>query len=106
MAQPDALSRQARHMPMELDNRQRTLLTPDHLELAAIHAGQAEIGGDQDLLAEICASCAYDTELIGAFEQVLEGALRMLRHGLEEWNMEEGLLLFQGKVYVPNEPEL
>ena len=30
----------------------------------------------------------------------------MLRRGLEEWNTEDGLLLFRGKVYVPKDIEL
>ena len=106
MAQPDALSRRGDLVPEGLDNAERTLLAPERIELAAIRTGQAEAVGDSDLLAEIRSSRAYDEELVGAIERVLQGAPRMLRRGLEEWNTEDGLLLFRGKVYVPNESEL
>jgi len=31
---------------------------------------------------------------------------RRLANGLQEWNLEDGLLLFKGKIYVPNDPTL
>ena len=31
---------------------------------------------------------------------------RRLTDGLQEWNLEDGLLLFKGKIYVPNDPAL
>ena len=31
---------------------------------------------------------------------------RKLTLGLQEWNFEDGLLLFRGKIYVPKDPDL
>ena len=106
MAQPDALSRQGDLIPSGPDNTERTLLTPERLAVSAMQRGHVEVQGDRELLEEIRNSKAYDEELVDAISKVLEGAPRMLRRGLEEWNTEEGLLLFRGKVYVPNDPDL
>ena len=62
--------------------------------------------GDERLLRQIRESRAYDEELVEAVEQLKSGAPVALRKGLEEWNMEQGLILFRGKVYVPKDQEL
>ena len=106
MAQPDALSRQSRFVPDGSDNEGRTLLTPERLEIAAIRSGHVAIEGDVELLQRVREAKEFDEELVDAIEKVKVGAPRMLRRGLEEWNTEDGLLLFRGKVYVPKDLEL
>lgn len=51
-------------------------------------------------------STAYDEELVEAIERLKGGAPRALRKGLEEWNTEDGLILYCGKVYVPKDNDL
>jgi hypothetical protein len=64
------------------------------------------VEGDRDLLKQIRKSKAYDEELVEAIECLKGGAPRALRKGLEEWNTEDGLILYRGKVYIPKDPEL
>ena len=47
-----------------------------------------------------------EAEVADALAKVQTLGPRKLREGLDEWNTEHGLLLFRGKVYVPNDPEL
>ena len=48
----------------------------------------------------------YDDKLVEVIEKVKGGAPRALRKGLEEWNTEDELILYQGKVYVPKDNNL
>lgn len=41
-----------------------------------------------------------------AVEQVKKLGPKALKKGLEEWNTEEGLLLFRGQIYVPKGEKL
>ena len=66
----------------------------------------ARVAGDRRLVKEIRESEAWDDELVEAIERLKEGAPRALSKGLEEWNTEDGLILYQGKVYVPKDEEL
>ena len=62
--------------------------------------------GDKRLVQEIRQSDAWDEELVDAIERLKEGVPRALSKGLEEWNTEDGLILYQGKVYVPKDVDL
>ena len=68
--------------------------------------GMTRISGDRALLRRIRESKAYDDEVVEAVEMLKGRAPRALRKGLEEWNTEDGLLLFQGKVYVPKDEDI
>ena len=46
---------------------------------------------------DILANSVYGTKTLGP---------RCPADGLQEWNLEDGLLLFKGKIYVPNDPAL
>ena len=61
---------------------------------------------DRDLLQRIRSCSEKDTEVAEALSKVQELGPRLLQKGIEEWNTEQGLLLFRGKVYVPNDPQL
>ena len=93
-------------MPEGVDNAQRVLLGPEVLKVKALRRGMTRIEGDEELLKAICQSKAYDEALVEAIEKLKGGAPRALRYGLEDWNTENGLILYQGKVYVPKDDEL
>ena len=61
------------------------------------------IAGDRELLRRIRDSEAFDEELVEAIEMLKGRAPGSLAKGLEDWNTEDGLLLFQSKVYVPRD---
>lgn len=54
----------------------------------------------------ICTYSEKDTEVAKALEKVQELRPKLLTKGLEEWNVEQGLILFRGKVYISSDPEL
>lgn len=68
--------------------------------------GHVAIETNQDLLRKIRSSKSYDEELVSAIEALKERAPRSLRKGLEEWNTEDGLILFRGKVVVPKDDDI
>ena len=57
-----------------------------------------------DLLKKVRESKAKDDEVIKAVEEMKRAGVKMLRD--EEWREEDGLMLKEGKVYVPKDKEL
>lgn len=74
--------------------------------MAASLRGHAEVVTDQDLLKRIRSNSNKDSEVVEALGKIQDLGPRLLKKGIEEWNTENGLLLFRGKVYVPNDPSL
>ena len=103
---PDALSRRVDLVPEGKDNQERVLLSPEVFKVKAMRRGMTRVEGDEELVKEIRESRAWDEELVQAIECIKGGAPRALRKGLEEWNTEQGLVLFRRKVYVPKDLEL
>ena len=101
MGKPDALSRRSDHGSRSDDNQNLTLLT---LSLFAIRAleGQQAIGEERDILREI--QCRLEAE---DQEEVVITAVRELKKSLaksvrtSEWSLNNGLLYYRGKIYVP-----
>ena len=108
MGEPDALSRRSDHGLSVADNKGITLLEP---ALFQIHALRATIvrGPEVDLLKEIREGLRDG----GAMEEPVAAAARQLqkdkRHGQvrkSEWSEAEGLLMFGGRIYVPEARDL
>jgi len=57
-----------------------------------------------DLLKKVRELKARDDEVIKAVEEMKRAGVKMLRD--EEWREEDGLMLKEGKVYVPKDEEL
>lgn len=107
MGKSDAFSRQGQHeVRDDEDNLDQIVLTADKFRLQASQRGHAQVVADRDLLQRIRTCSDKDTEVTEALAKITELGPRLLRKGLEEWNTENGLLLFRGKVYVPNNPTL
>jgi len=49
---------------------------------------------------------SYDTEVSQALETILKAGPRTLTKGLEDWNLEDGIILHRGHVYVPKDDTL
>lgn len=58
---------------------------------------------DKDLLQHIRTCSEKYAKVAEALAKVQELGPCLLKKGIEEWNTENGLLLFQGKGYVPND---
>jgi len=81
----------------------QTMLKKEWLEVRATQV--AEVIIDRvDLLEKIRESEAKDNEVIKAVEEMKQARVKMLRD--EEWREENGLMLRDGKVYVPKDEKL
>jgi len=102
MGKADGLSRKSDwEKGVEGDNEERTLLKPEWVR--SIRAGEVIVEGI-DILEKIRKSEAKDDEVIKAVEEMKKAGVKMLRD--EEWREEDGLMLKEGKVYVPKDKAL
>jgi hypothetical protein len=107
MGKPDALSRRADHGSGQGDNDNLTLLAP---ELFRIHvlAGARFQGDEQNILWEVWHSLkggVQEESIAKVVRELREDKGRgMVKSG--EWSESEGLLMFRGKIYVPNDRDL
>jgi len=85
----------------EGDNEERVLLKPEWVK--SIQAGELIVEG-VDILEKIRKSEARDDEVIKAVKEIKKAGVKMLRD--KEWREEDGLMLKEGKVYVPKNKAL
>jgi hypothetical protein len=99
---PDALSRRIDHKEGEKDNSNQVLLTP---ELFAVNAagGVVLTTEDASFIDRIKECKAKDEAVVKAFKE-LQGSSGTF-HGAE-WSEEEGLITFNGRIYVPKDSKL
>jgi hypothetical protein len=107
MGKPDALSRRADHRSGQGDNNNLTLLAPELFRIHAL-AGTRLEGEERNILHEVQHSLKN-----GVQEEAVAKAARELRkdkgRGMAksaEWSESDGLLMFHGKIYVPNDRDL
>ena len=102
MGKVDGLSRRPDwRKGVEKDNEDRTLVKAEWLKKVGIEEVLIE---GVDLLKKVRESKAKDDEVIKVVEEIKRAGIRMLRD--EEWREENGLMLKEGKVYVPKNEEL
>ena len=88
---------------MENDNKEQTLVKKEWLEAKRIRVVEVIIKG-VDLLDKVRKCKARDDEVVKAVEEMKQAGVKMLRD--EEWYQEDGLMLKEGKVYVPKDKKL
>ena len=102
MGKADRLSRRSDwEKSVEGDNKERMLLKPEWVR--SIQVGEVIVEGI-DILEKIRKSEAKDDEVIKAVEEMKKAGVKMLRD--KEWREEGGLMLREGKVYVPKDEVL
>lgn len=126
----DGLSRRADHKEgVEFDNHGQTLL-PEQLfakntsifassngnktlerririkTTRIINPETLDIGINTGLKEKIKKHKELDDIVLQSLETIKQSGPRSMRLGLQEWNLEDGLILFRGKVYVPRNQEL
>jgi len=101
MAKPDVLSRRANHGNRTSDNENTVLLQPEFLAVRALE-GVELTGAEQKILSDICKGNRNgdQEEPIARAAQELRSSANEAVHSLE-WSNIDGLLWFQGKIYVP-----
>jgi len=99
MGKADGLSRRSNwEKGEEGDNKERTLLKPEWVQ--SIQAGEVIVEGI-DILENIRKSEAKDDKVIKAVEEMKKAGVKTLRD--KEWREKDGLMLKEGKVYVPKD---
>jgi len=102
MGKVDGLSRRPDwRKGVEKDNEDRTLVKAEWLRKAGTEEVLIE---GVDLLKKVKESKAKDDEVVKAVEEMKWAGVKMLRD--EEWREEDGLMLKEGKVYMPKDGEL
>src|SRR5271170_598240 len=62
--------------------------------------------GDTELLDKIKKSTELDDIVTQSLETIQKSGPRSIIQGLKDWNLEDSLILYQGKIYVPKNLEL
>ena len=101
MGKSDALSQRSDHGSSAEDNQNLILLTPGVFATRALEGLQV-VGEERDILKEI--RCRMEMEYQ---EEVVVKAVKELKKSptksvkSSKWSMENGLLYYRGKIYVP-----
>ena len=101
MQMEDPLSRRVDYeMGIDLDNTNQVLLKS---EFFAINAYESPIN-DEIILKEVKAALLSD-EVTKDYKLLLKSGPREFEKSLQDWNYENGLLLYRGKIYIPHSVE-
>ena len=73
------------------------------MEVKRIRVAEVVIEG-VDLLDKVRKCKAKDDEVVKAVEEMKRAGVKMLRD--EEWHQEDGLMIKEGKVYIPRDEKL
>src|SRR6202453_4244219 len=98
----DLLSRRSNHDRGENDNENIILLKPEYFRIAALSQGHILINAKETpLLSKIQKSKIYNESIVKAIEDLKKSSTKRLRS--DEWQLEQDLILFRGKIYVPKD---
>src|SRR6202453_4683758 len=101
----DLLSRQSDYDRGENDNDNIILLKPEYFRIATLSQGHILINAKETpLLSEIRKSKVCDESVVKAIKDLKKLSTKRLRS--DEWQLEQDLILFRGKVYVPKNDNL
>ena len=103
MGRADSLSRRVDWAEgVEKDNENQVMLKKEWLEIRGLE--QLVEGPEEEILKKIKEAREKDEEVIKVVEEMKKVRVRILRN--DEWQIEEGLVLKEGKVYVLKDEKL
>lgn len=105
----DGLSRRADHKEgVENDNSDRILIPIERFSSLSINAltGQVIDEGDRELRQRIKDSNVHDDVVQIAMDTILSNGPRTITKGLQDWNIEDGIVLHRGRIYIPKDDDL
>ena len=103
MGRVDSLSRRVDWVEgVEKDNKNQVMLKEEWLEIRVME--QLVEGPEEEIMRKIKEARDKDEKVIKAVEEMKKAGVKMLRN--EEWQIEEGLVLKEGRVYVPKDEKL
>ena len=81
------------------------LLKPEFFQVRALCQGHLLIEGQEEkLLSRIRLSKDHEDAVVKAVEELKRSGTKTIRS--DEWALEQGLVLYRGKVYVPKDTKL
>jgi len=87
-------------MGIDLDNTNQVLLKPEFFAINALKATHELPINDKIILKEIKAALLLD-EVTKDYKSLLKSSPREFEKSLQDWNYENGLLLYREKIYIP-----
>jgi hypothetical protein len=103
----DALSRCLDYKEgIAINNAKRVLLTPDKFRIQALQTTAIPLAMDTELKAAIQAAIKDNCLLGPLLQKLIANGLYSATKGLEQWNYENGHILYKGLVYMPNNKNL
>jgi len=106
MGKADSLSRRPDlKKGIENDNKDVILLKPEVFIIRALQQGHVLINGkEEEILKRIKDAKEHNEAVVKAVEEMKKAKIKTLKEG--EWQLEQDLVLYYGKVYVPNDSKL
>jgi len=103
MGRVDSLSRRVDWVEeVERDNENQVMLKKEWVEVRAMEQLVEE--PEKDIVKKIKEARDKDKEVIKAIKEMKKAGVKTWRD--EEWQIEEGLVLKEGRVYVPKDEKL
>ena len=103
MGRADSLSRRVDWAEgVERDNENQIMLKKEWLEIRAMQ--QLVERPEREIIKRIKKARDKDEEVIKAVEKIKKVGVKVLRN--DKWQIEKGLVLKEGKVYVPKDEKL
>jgi hypothetical protein len=85
---------------VNFDNHDQILLKPEYFHISAVEASHNLPINDDNILRAV-KEALLDDDIMKDYQSLLKSEPREFSQSLEEWNFENGLLLYKGKVYIP-----
>ena len=103
MGRTDSLSRRVDWAErVERDNKNQVMLKEEWLEVRVME--QLIEGPEEEIVKKIKEAKYKDEEIIKAVEEMKKAGVKVLKN--KEWQIEEELVLKEGRVYVPKNEKL
>ena len=103
MGRVDSLSRRVDWAEgVERDNENQVMLKKEWLEVRAME--RLVKGPEEEIVKRIKKARDKDEKVIKVVEEMKKAGVKTLRN--EKWQIEEGLVLKEGRVYVPQDEKL
>ncbi len=90
---------------MPQDNEHCILLDSKFFAVRAIQPLTIE-SNDLNICKQITQAQHYNQQVSQALETILKNGHKTILKGLEDWNYENGLILYKGHIYIPDNLEL
>jgi len=91
-------------MGIDLNNMNQVLLKPEFFAINALEATYESPINDEIILKEVKAALLSD-EVTKDYKSLLKSSPREFQKSLQDWNYENGLLLYRGKIYIHHSME-